>query len=165
MAFPGLILALAIMAALGASVNNVIIALVVVFIPGVSRTVRSQALSTKQTDYILAARAIGAGDWRIIFRHMAPNLASIYLVLAPITLAWAIIVEASLSFLGVGVPPDIPSWGGMLTGAAHQYIALAPWLGIFPGLAVAITVFAVNLFGDALRDALDPRLRGTAGGV
>lgn len=161
MAFPGIILALAIMAALGASVNNVVIALVIVFIPGVSRTLRSQALAIKEMDYVLAARAIGASDWRIILHHMLPNCVAMYIVLATVTLGWAIVVEASLSFLGVGVPPDIPSWGGMLSGASQTYVQVAPWLAVFPGLAIAIVVFGINLLGDALRDALDPRLRGS----
>ena len=160
MSFPALILALAIMAILGASVTNVVIALSAVFIPGAARTIRSQALSIKEVDYILAARAVGAGDWRIILRHMAPNCAATFIVLASISLGWAIVVEASLSFLGVGIPPDVPSWGGMLNGVAQNSLDVAPWLGVFPGLAIAITVFAVNLLGDALRDVLDPRLRG-----
>ena len=165
MAFPALILAMAIMAVLGPSVNNVIAALVIVFIPGVTRVVRSQALSIREMDYVTAARAIGAGPWRIMLRHMLPNVASTLIVLATITLGWAIIVEASLSFLGVGVPPDVPSWGGMLTGAAQTYIKRAPWVAISPLVAIAVTVFAVNLLGDAMRDVLDPRLRGTGGGA
>ena len=160
-AFPFLLLALAIMAALGASERNVIIALTVVFVPGAARTIRSQALSIKETDYVLAARAVGAGSWRIILRHMAPNCIATYIVLATLTMGIAIIAEASLSFLGVGVPPDVPSWGGMLNGAAQNYVEVAPWLGVFPGLIIAIVVFAVNLLGDALRDVLDPRLRGS----
>ncbi|MCE2463327.1 MAG: ABC transporter permease [Dehalococcoidia bacterium] len=159
-AFPPLILALAIMAALGASVTNVIIALTIVFIPGAARTIRSQALSIKEIDYVLAARAIGAGDWRIILRHMVPNCFATFIVLATLSLGVAIIAEASLSFLGVGTPPDVPSWGGMLTGAAQNYVEVAPWLGVFPGLAIAVVVFAWNLLGDSLRDVLDPRLRG-----
>ena len=160
-AFPPLILALAIMAALGASVTNVIIALTIVFIPGAARTIRSQALSIKEIDYVLAARAIGASDWRIILRHMVPNCFATFIVLATLSLGVAIIAEASLSFLGVGTPPDVPSWGGMLTGAAQNYVEVAPWLGVFPGLSIAVVVFAWNLLGDSLRDVLDPRLRGT----
>jgi len=163
MAFPALILALAVMAVLGSSINNVIAALVVVFVPGITRIIRSQVLSIKEMDYVLAARAVGAGPWRIIFRHIFPNIFATLLVLATITLGWAIVVEASLSFLGVGVPPDIPSWGSMLSGAAQTYIRTAPWLIIGPGVAIALAVFSVNLFGDALRDVLDPRLRGTGG--
>ena len=160
-AFPFLLLALAIMAALGASTTNVIIALTIVFIPGAARTIRSQALSIKEMDYVLSARAVGASDWRIILRHMVPNCAATFIVLATISLGVAIIAEASLSFLGVGVSPDTPSWGGMLTGASQNYVKVAPWLGVFPGLAIAIVVFAWNLLGDSLRDVLDPRLRGT----
>ena len=150
MAFPGLVLALAIMAVLGSSVNNVIAALVIVFIPGITRILRSQALSIKEMDYVLAARAMGCSAGRIMLRHMLPNcLASL---------------EASLSFLGAGVPADVPSWGGMLSGAAQKLIQVAPWLIFFPGLAIALAVFSVNLLGDALRDVLDPRLRGTGSG-
>ena len=161
MSFPGLILALIIMSVLGASLFNVVIALSVTFIPGASRTIRSQALSIKEMDYILAARAVGVGDWRIMLRHIAPNCAATFIVLATISLGLAITVEASLSFLGLGIPPDVPSWGGMLNGAAQKYIELAPWLGVFPGLAIFIVVLSWNLLGDALRDVLDPRLRGT----
>lgn len=160
-AFPFLLLALAIMAALGASERNVITALTVVFIPGAARTIRAQALSIKETDYVLSARAVGAGHWRIILVHMSPNCLATYIVLATLTLGIAIIAEASLSFLGVGVPPDDPSWGGMLTGAAQNYVNVAPWLGVFPGMVIAIVVFAVNMLGDSLRDVLDPRLRGS----
>ena len=164
MAFPGLVLALAIMAVLGSSVNNVIAALVIVFIPGITRILRSQALSIKEMDYVLAARAMGCSAGRIMLRHMLPNCLASLIVLATITLGWAIIVEASLSFLGAGVPADVPSWGGMLSGAAQKLIQVAPWLIFFPGLAIALAVFSVNLLGDALRDVLDPRLRGTGSG-
>ena len=161
-AFPALLLALAIMAALGASTTNVIIALTIVFVPGSARTIRSQALSIKEMDYMLSARAVGAGNWRIMVRHMIPNCIATYFVLASISLGVAVIAEASLSFLGVGVSPDTPSWGGMLTGASQNYVKVAPWLGVFPGLAIATVVFAWNLLGDSLRDVLDPRLRGTS---
>lgn len=161
MAFPPLILAIAIMAALGASLNNVVIALSIAYIPSAARVLRSQALAVKEMDYILAARAIGASHGRIIFRGMIPNCLALYIVLVSVFLGTAIVAEATLSFLGIGVPPDVPSWGGMLNGAAQTYVHLAPWLGVFPGLAIAIVVFAWNLLGDALRDVLDPRLRGT----
>ena len=160
MAFPALILALSIMAVMGASIINVIIALAAVFVPGAARTIRSQALSIKETDYVLAARAIGVTDLRIMVRHMAPNLAATYIVLATISLGWAIVVEASLSFLGVGVPPNVPTWGGMLTGAT-EFVETAWWVAVFPGLAIAVVVFAWNLLGDARRDVLDPKLRGS----
>lgn len=159
-AFPGIILALAIMAALGASVNNVIIAIVVsTLLPGSARVVRSQALSIKEMDYVLAARALGCSRSRIVLRHIVPNLISIYIVLVTIQLGLAITTEASLSFLGLGVPPDVPTWGGMLTAAARAFVAVAPWLVIFPGVAIALAVFGANLLGDALRDVLDPKLR------
>jgi peptide/nickel transport system permease protein len=161
MAFPPLILAIAIMAALGASLNNVVIALSIAYIPSAARVLRSQALAIKQMDYILAARAIGAGHGRIIFRCMIPNCLALFIVLVSVFLGTAIVAEATLSFLGIGVPPDVASWGGMLNGAAQTYVQLAPWLGVFPGLAIAIVVLAWNLLGDALRDVLDPRLRGT----
>lgn len=161
MAFPPLIVAIAIMAALGGSLNNVVFALSIAFIPSTARVLRSQAISVKEMNYILAAKAIGAGHARIIFRYMIPNCFALYIVLVTVFLGTAIVAEATLSFLGIGVPPDIPSWGGMLNGAAQTYIHLAPWLGVFPGLAIALVVFAWNLLGDALRDVLDPRLRGT----
>jgi peptide/nickel transport system permease protein len=160
-AFPGIILALGIMAALGkASLLNVILALTIVFAPGAARTIRSRALSLKEMDFVLAAHAFGASDWRIIFRHIVPNCMSLYIVFFSITVGFAIVVEASLSFLGVGTPPEVPSWGGMLSMAATNYISVAPLLAILPGLAIALVVFGFNLLGDALRDVLDPRLRG-----
>jgi peptide/nickel transport system permease protein len=160
MAVPGLIIVLAIMAVLGSSLNNVIIAIVIGMLAPVVRTVRSQVLSIKEMEYVMAARAIGAPSARIIVRHLMPNCLAIYLILATYYLGFAIILEASLSFLGVGVPPDVPSWGGMLTAAAQGHVTRAPWAGIFPGLAIFIAVLGFNLLGDALRDALEPRLRG-----
>lgn len=159
MGFPPVILALALMAALGGSVNNVIIALVVVLLPGAIRVIRSQVLSIKELDYVLAAQAIGARPLRIMLRHILPNVLASYIVLGTITLGFAIIIEASLSFLGVGVSPDVPTWGSMLSDGANRYIRDAPWLAVFPGLAISIVVFAINFLGDALRDVLDPRLR------
>jgi ABC-type dipeptide/oligopeptide/nickel transport system permease subunit len=160
MALPGLIIALAIMAVLGPSLNNVIIAIVIGLVAPVVRTVRSQVLSLKELDYVLAAKAIGASSNRIVFRHIAPNCFATYLVMATYYLGFAIIIEASLSFLGVGSPPDVPSWGGMLTIASQRHVNTAPWVGIFPGLAIFIVVLGFNLLGDALRDILDPKLRG-----
>src|SRR3989475_8378762 len=163
MAVPGLIIVLAIMAVLGSSLNNVIIAIVIGMLAPVVRTVRSQVLSVKEMEYIVAARAIGASAVRIIGRHIMPNCLAIYLILATYYVGFAIILEASLSFLGVGVPPDVPSWGGMLTAAAQGHITRAPWAGIFPGLAIFLAVLGFNLLGDALRDVLEPRLRGATG--
>lgn len=160
-AFPTLILAIAIMAALGASVMNVIIALSIVYVPSTARILRAQYLAIKEMDYVLSARAVGAGGWRIMIKHMIPNAFALYLVIVTFHLGGAIIAEASLSFLGVGSPPDVPSWGGMLSGAASQYVGIAPWLAVFPGAAIFIVVFSWNVLGDALRDVLDPRLRGT----
>ncbi len=160
MAFPAIILALAIVAVLGSSITNVTIALVFVFTPNSIRTVRSQALAIKEMDYILAARALGASNLRIIFRHMVPNVLAMFIILATLNLGFAIIVEASISFLGVGIPPNIPSWGSMLARGSQAYVENAPWLILFPGIAISLAVFAVNLLGDALRDILDPRLRG-----
>jgi peptide/nickel transport system permease protein len=159
-AVPGLIIVLAIMAVLGSSLNNVVIAIVIGMLAPVVRTVRSQVLSVKEMEYVAAARALGAPAARIVARHILPNCLAIYLILATYYLGFAIILEASLSFLGVGVPPDVPSWGGMLTAAAQGHITKAPWAGIFPGLAIFIVVLGFNLLGDALRDVLEPRLRG-----
>jgi peptide/nickel transport system permease protein len=161
MAFPPLILAISIMAALGASLDNVVIALSIAFIPSTARVLRSQALAVKEMNYVLAAKAIGASHARVILRYMIPNCLALYIVIVTTFLGVAIVAEATLSFLGIGVPPDVPSWGGMLNGAAQTYVHLAPWLGVFPGLAIALVVFAWNLLGDSLRDVLDPRLRGT----
>ena len=160
MAFPSIILGLAIMALLGSSLTNVIIALVVILVPTSMRTVRSQALAVKEMDYVLAARAVGAGDFRIIFLHVAPNILALFMVLITIQLGFAILVEASLSFLGAGLPANVATWGGMLSEAGTAYIKVSPWLSVWPGLAISLTVFGVNMFGDALRDVLDPRLRG-----
>ncbi len=159
--FPGIILALAIMAALGSSVTNVIIALIFVMIPPTVRAVRAEVLSIKETDYVLAARTVGCSPTRIMVRHIVPNVFALYIILATITLGFAIIIEASLSFLGIGVQPGTPTWGGMLTNAVQQHIKAAPWSALAPGVALAIVVFSINWLGDALRDVMDPRLRGS----
>ena len=160
MAFPAIIMALGLAAALGASINNIVAALVVILLPGAIRVIRAQVLSIKELDYTLAAQAIGARPWRIMLRHILPNVTASYIVLSTITLGLAIIIEASLTFLGVGVSPDIPTWGGMLTDGAQKYIRNAWWLAVFPGVAISVVVFSINFLGDALRDVLDPRLRG-----
>ena len=160
-ALPGIILALALMAALGPSVNNIIIALVAVLAPSAIRTVRSQALAIKEMDYVLAARAVGASDARIIIRHIVPNCMALFIILATINLGYAILVEASLSFLGVGVPPDVPTWGSMLANVSLSEMQSSWWLILFPGIFLAAAVFGINLLGDALRDVMDPRLRGS----
>ncbi|MXZ91335.1 MAG: ABC transporter permease [Chloroflexi bacterium] len=160
MSLPGLLIALAIMAVVTPSLNTVILAIVIGMIAPVIRTVRSQVLSLKELDYVTAATAIGAPPWRIIFRHIVPNCFATYLVLATYYLGFAIIIESSLSFLGVGTPPDQPSWGGMLVRAASAHVKSGPWLAICPGLAIFLVVMGFNLLGDALRDVFDPRLRG-----
>lgn len=160
MSLPGLLIALAIMAVVTPSLNTVILAIVIGMIAPVIRTVRSQVLSLRELDYVTAATAIGAPPWRIILRHIVPNCFATYLVLATYYLGFAIIIESSLSFLGVGTPPDQPSWGGMLVRAASAHVKSGPWLAIFPGLAIFMVVMGFNLLGDALRDVFDPRLRG-----
>lgn len=160
MAFPAIILALAIVAIAGASLRNVILALIVLLMPAAARVVRAQALAVREMDYVLAARAVGAGPWRIIFQHMVPNCAAPYIVFATANLGYAVVVEAALSFLGVGTPPDVPSWGGMLSITGQKYVEVSPWLVVFPSLVVSIAVFGFNLLGDALRDILDPKLKG-----
>lgn len=160
MSLPGLLIALAIMAVVTPSLNTVILAIVIGMIAPVIRTVRSQVLSIRELDYVTAALAVGAPPWRIVFRHIVPNCFATYLVLATYYLGFAIIIESSLSFLGVGTPPDQPSWGGMLVRAASAHVKAGPWLAIFPGLAIFMVVMGFNLLGDALRDVFDPRLRG-----
>ncbi len=161
MSIPTLILALTVTAALGQSLTNIIIAVGIVQIPRANRVVRSQALSVKESQYVDAARAIGANNLRIMLMHITPQCVAPWLIIATSALGIAILTEASLSFLGLGVPPPTPSWGGMLSGSARDYFIIAPWMAIWPGLALSLAVYGFNLFGDALRDALDPRLRGT----
>jgi peptide/nickel transport system permease protein len=162
MALPPIILALSLMAAVGQSVNNVILALTILLTPTAARTVRSVALSISASPYIEAARAAGGSHLRIVLRHIVPNCLATYIVLVTTNISYAIVVEASLSFLGVGAPPDEPSWGAMLT-AGTQAMDTAPWLIFFPGVAISLAVFALNLLGDAIRDIADPRLRGGLG--
>jgi peptide/nickel transport system permease protein len=162
MALPPIVLALSLMAALGQSVNNVILALTILLIPTASRTLRSLVLSIRESPYVEAARAAGCPHRRVIALHVVPNVLATYIVLVTVNVSYAIVVEASLSFLGLGAPPDEPSWGAMLT-AGTQAIEQAPWMFLFPGLAISLTVFGLNLFGDAIRDLTDPRLRGGLG--
>ena len=161
MSIPTLIMALTIMASLGTSLNNVVIAIGIVQIPRANRIVRSQALSVKESEFALAARSIGATDIRIMLQHILPQCVAPWLIIASAGLGTAIISEASLSFLGMGVPPPAASWGGMLSGRGREYWQVAPWMAIWPGLAISLAVYGFNLFGDALRDVLDPRLRGS----
>lgn len=159
LAFPILVLALGVVAMLGPQDIYVIIALAVVNMPIASRLLRAVALSTKEELYVTAARVLGASEWRLLFRHILPNILSPYLVVVSTQFAWAVIVAASLSFLGVASPPPEPSWGRMLAEGTREFAERAPWLVIFPGLFVSLAVFGFNLLGDAVRDALDPRLR------
>jgi peptide/nickel transport system permease protein len=158
LAFPTLVLALAISAALGPSLRNVMIAVGFVGIPSYARLIRGQVLTVKQNEYIEAARAIGLNDTRILWRYVLPNIMAPLVVQASIGVAFAIISESSLSFLGLGVQPPTPSWGGMLA-IGKDYLQLAWWMALVPGFAVFITVLAVNFLGDGVRDALDPGLR------
>jgi peptide/nickel transport system permease protein len=159
LSFPIIVLAMAVVAVLGTGVQNVIMAIIVPMVPQVARVIRSSALSVREMPYVESARTVGAGDWRIILRHMLPNVLAPYLILLTAFLGQAILLEASLSFLGLGVAEPTAAWGLMLRGAGVQFAERAPWLAIAPGLAISITVFAFNVFGDALRDALDPRLQ------
>lgn len=160
MSFPLLILAMAIVVMLGATTYNVIIAIAISYAPRLARVVRSVALSVREKQYVEAARAIGCPDWRIMLYHVAPQCIAPILVLVTAQLGAAILVESSLSFLGMGTQEPNPSLGNMLSGAAAGYFEMAPWMAIYPGLAIGVAVFGFNVFGDALRDVLDPRLRG-----
>lgn len=159
MAIPGLILALAIVAVLTPSTTNAMLAIAVVIIPGNSRIVRGAVLSAKQNPYVEAARALGCRHLRIIASHILPNVTAPILIIASIWLGNAILIEASLSFLGLGTQPPTPSWGLMLSSTGRAFMEQAPWLAIFPGLAISLAVMGFNLFGDTLRDAWDPKLR------
>jgi peptide/nickel transport system permease protein len=161
MAFPAIILAIALMASLGPSVLNVVVAIGVVYAPRVARIVRGSVLVIRETAYVEAARALGASDVTVIARHVLPNCLSPVIVQASFVFAAAVLTEAALSFLGVGVPPYVPSWGNILA-EGRLYLQQAPWLVLYPGAAIMLTIFGLNLLGDGLRDLLDPRLRGVA---
>ena len=161
MAFPSLILALAIRATLGASLENVILAIAITVIAPTTRAIRSQALSIVPMDYVTAARAVGAGYWRIAIRHVLPQCLSLSMILVSVTLGAAIIIESSLSFLGLGPPPHVPSWGGIMGGSTYEFLRKQPQLVYLPSIAIGLAVFAFNMMGDALRDLWDPRMRGS----
>jgi len=156
---PLLVMALVMAASLGPSLENTIIAIAIPLVPSVARVVRSSTLSLREQPFVEAARAVGMGEVRIAVRHVLPNTLAPLIVLATAQLGSAILVEASLSFLGLGIPEPYPSWGRMLSESAAEYVRTAPWLVIFPGVAISLTVFGTNLLGDALRDILDPRQR------
>lgn len=157
MSFPIIIMALAVVAAMGTGTLNLIIAIAIPIIPRVARVVRSSALAVRQTTYIEAASALGSSHSRVIFRHMMPNVMAPFLIMMTAQLGHAIVLEASLNFIGLGVAEPTPAWGLMLRSAI-DFAETAPWMGIFPGLAISIAVFAFNIFGDSLRDVLDPKL-------
>ncbi len=158
-ALPLLVMALVMAASLGPSLENTIIAISIPLIPNVARVIRSSTLAIREMPFVEAARAAGMSEMRIAIRHVLPNTISPFIVLATAQLGSAILVEASLSFLGLGVPEPHPSWGRMLSESAAEYVRVAPWLVVFPGIAISLAVFGTNLLGDALRDALDPRQR------
>ena len=158
-AFPLIIMALAIVSIFGPSVVNVIIAITIPFIPDCARVVRSSALAIREIPYIDAARANGFSNTRIVLRHMAPNVMAPYLIMLTTFIGHAILLEASLSYLGLGVQEPTPAWGLMLQGGAEEYVESAPWVAIWPGIAISLAVFGFNMFGDAVRDVLDPKLR------
>jgi peptide/nickel transport system permease protein len=158
MAFPGIVLAIALMASLGPQVANVIIALSAVYMPRMARLIRSAVLVARELLYVEAARASGAPDRRIALKHILPNCIPPLIVQGTFIFAYAVLAEATLSFLGVGAPPYIPSWGNVISGG-RLFLREAPWITLFPGIAIVVTCLGLNLFGDGLRDALDPRLR------
>jgi peptide/nickel transport system permease protein len=158
MAFPLIILALAVVATLGPGIENVMIAIILPFIPQCARVVRSNALAIREIPYVDAARALGFSDARIILRHMVPNVMAPYLIMLTTFLGQAILLEASLSFLGLGVQDPTPAWGLMLSNAS-EFFEGAPWVAVYPGIAISLSVFGFNLFGDSVRDVLDPKMR------
>jgi peptide/nickel transport system permease protein len=160
MAIPGLLLLLNIMAVLGPGLLNIILALGVVSAAGSSRIIRSAALSVKENQFVEAARAIGASHLRIILHYILPNIMAPIIIITTVSLGFVILIESALSFLGFGVPPPYPSWGEMLSGSGRSYMYKAPWMATWPGVAISLAVFGFNMLGDALRDLLDPRLRG-----
>jgi peptide/nickel transport system permease protein len=159
LSFPLIVLALVVVAVLGTGTTNVILAIMIPMVPRSALVARSSALSIRQMPFVEAARALGFGHARIIFRHMLPNVMAPYLIMLTAFLGQAILLEASLSFLGLGVAEPTPAWGLMLRGAAVEFAERAPWMALFPGMAISLSVFAFNLLGDSLRDALDPKLR------
>ena len=159
LSFPLIVLALVVVAVLGSGVWNVILAISIPMIPRAALVVRSSALALRQMLFIEAALILGSSHWRIISRHLLPNVMAPYLIMLTAFLGQAILLEASLSFLGLGVAEPVAAWGLMLRGAAVEFAERAPWMALFPGLAISLAVFAFNVFGDSLRDALDPKLR------
>lgn len=161
MSFPYLVIVLSVMAVLGPGLLNVILSLSIIVTATSSRVIRGATIAVMQHPYVEAARAIGAARGRVVFRHLLPNIAPTIIILATIGLGGVILAESALSFLGFGVPPPYPSWGAMLSGSGRTYMFRAPWMAVWPGVAISLAVFGFNMLGDALRDVLDPRLRGS----
>ncbi|HEY3068653.1 MAG TPA: ABC transporter permease [Methylomirabilota bacterium] len=159
LSFPYLMIILSVMSVLGPGRANLIVSLSIILAATSSRVIRGATIAVAQSPYIEAARALGGGHGRIILRHVVPNLMATVIILATIGLGVVILAESALSFLGVGVPPPYPSWGAMLSGSGRTYMFRAPWMAIWPGVAISLAVFGFNMLGDALRDVLDPRLR------
>jgi peptide/nickel transport system permease protein len=159
MSFPLIIMALAVVSIFGTGVHNVIVAITIPLIPRCARVVRSSALAVREIPYVDAARALGYSHSRIILGHMVPNVIAPFLIMLTSFVGQAILAEAALSYLGLGVQEPVAAWGLMLQGGAEEYASTAPWIAVFPGLAIMLTVFGINLFGDALRDVLDPKMR------
>ena len=162
MAFPDLFLALAMLAVVGPGLTQLIVVIGLLYAISGSRIIRGSVISVKENMYVDAAKAVGVPTYRILLRHILPNVFAPIIVLLTTRMASMILVEASLSFLGYGIPPPVPSWGGMLSGAGKEYMLQNPWLALWPGVAISLTVYGINMFGDGLRDVLDPRLRGQA---
>jgi peptide/nickel transport system permease protein len=161
MAFPGLLILLTIMSLVGRGVTQIIVVLGIAGGIGGSRVMRGAVVGIKENVYFQAAEALGASKWRAFVRHVLPNIMPVAIIIFSINIGGVMISEASLSFLGFGLPPTVPSWGGLLSREGREYMERAPWLAVWPGLCLTITVFSLNMFGDALRDLLDPRLRGS----
>ena len=163
LAFPGLLLLMTVMSILGTGTLQVIVILGLVFGIGSSRVVRGAVIAVKENAYFQAAQAVGSPLWRTVLRHVLPNVMPPIIIIFSITIGGVIITEASLSFLGFGLPLSVPSWGGLLSREGRRYMQVAPWLAMWPGIFLTVVVYGFNMFGDAIRDLLDPRLRGGAG--
>ena len=163
MSFPGLLLLLTVMTIVGQGVLQIIVILAVSSGIGNSRVVRGTVIGIKESVYFDSARSIGSPSWRTLLRHVLPNIMPPTIIIFSITIGWAIVAEASLSFLGFGLPPEVPSWGSMLSREGRQYMEVAPRLAMWPGICLTVVVYSINMFGDALRDLLDPRLKGGMG--
>ena len=163
LAFPGLLLLMTVMSIVGTGVPQIIIVLGLVYGIGNSRVIRGAVISIKENVYFEAAKAVGSPGWRTLLRHVLPNVFAPIIIIFSITIGTVIITEASLSFLGFGLPLDVPSWGGLLSREGRRYMQVAPWLALWPGIFLTVLVYSLNMFGDAMRDLLDPRLRGGQG--